>query len=191
MGVGIGGYSSLEWAAVLTSYLTRGLRPGAAGLFLRGELLFAALTLRSNSDFGTARSLRMMPWKFSNSGVEVKASLAFMRHLRFTDQLIVGETATNDLAHCEYEAISVRHVPVVVAVDFFVKIPEQVEGLNTNVGAFQRALEQAPEVFQPVRANVAVDVFNGVVNHLMLKFGQTVSSMRRIAWDVNYIIAQC
>ena len=75
--------------------------------------------------------------------------------------------------------------------DFFVKIPEQVEGLNTNVGAFQRALEQAPEVFQPVRANVAVDVFNGVVNHLMLKFGQTVSSMRRIAWDVNYIIAQC
>jgi hypothetical protein len=39
--------------------------------------------------------------------------------------------------------------------------------LNADVGSLQSALQKRPEVFNSVRMNLAVNVFLGVVDHLM------------------------
>src|ERR1035437_3520801 len=107
----------------------------------------------------------MMLLNFVNSGVSrnrsgvsgggsmASAGLTLMRHLHFSSELLVGETATNNLAHRKHEAVTVGHVPVVEAVNFFVKVSEQVERLNADVGAFQRTLQETPEVLKPVRVD--------------------------------------
>ena len=42
----------------------------------------------------------------------------------------------------------------VVAENLFVKVSEQMEWLNANVGALQLALEKTPEVFESVCVNL-------------------------------------
>ncbi len=50
----------------------------------------------------------------------------------------------------------------------FVQIAEQVERLNADVRAFDRALEEAPEVFQPVCVDMAsLERFVGRIDILM------------------------
>ena len=49
----------------------------------------------------------------------------------------------------------------------FVQVAEQVEGLDGDVRALDRALEQRPEVFQPVGVDVAARVGLGVVDDLV------------------------
>src|ERR1035437_3184796 len=121
----------------------------------------------------------MMPLNFLNSGVSRNCSgvsgggstastgLALMRHLHFPGQLLVGETATNNLAHRKHEAVTVGHVPIVEAVNFFVKVSEEMEGLNADIGTFQRPLRKTPQILKPIRVDASVHVLNGVVNHLM------------------------
>jgi hypothetical protein len=41
------------------------------------------------------------------------------------------------------------------------------ERRNTDVGSLEAALEQAPEVFEPVGMSLAIYLFNGMVNDLM------------------------
>src|ERR1017187_402456 len=139
----------------------------------------------------------MMPLNFLNSGVSwncsgvsgggstASAGLTLMCHLHFSGKLLVGETATNNLAHHEHEAVTVGHVPIVEAVNFFVKISEQMEGLDAHIGTFQRPLQKTPEILKPIRVNAAVHILNGVVNHLMLKFIESVVRLQRIAIDAR------
>ncbi|MGB6497447.1 MAG: hypothetical protein WA853_15270 [Candidatus Acidiferrum sp.] len=63
----------------------------------------------------------------------------------------------------------VSKFPVVVAEDLLVQIPEQMEFFHANVGAFELALEQAPEVFHSIGVNLSVNIFFGMVNDLMLE----------------------
>ena len=44
------------------------------------------------------------------------------------------------------------------------------ERFNGNVGSFESALYEAPEVFQPVRVNLPVNVLFGMVNDSMSVF---------------------
>src|ERR1017187_2210912 len=172
-------------------------RPGAFGFPTRGESSFDVRTIWSSSDFGTFRIFRMMPLNFLNSSVSrncsgvsgggstASAGLTFMRHLHFPGELLVGETATNNLAHRKDEAVTVGHVPIVEAVNFFVEVPEQVEGLDADIGSLQGPLQKTPEILKPVCVDAAVRILNGVVNHLMLKFIKPVVRLQRIAVDAR------
>jgi hypothetical protein len=57
----------------------------------------------------------------------------------------------------------------VVAENLFVKVAEQMEWLDANIGSLQLALEQTPEVFESVGVNLPVNVPLGVVDNLMLE----------------------
>jgi hypothetical protein len=43
-------------------------------------------------------------------------------------------------------------------------------GSNTDVGSSDPAVEQAPEILHTVRVDSAVNVFDSMVNNLMLEF---------------------
>src|ERR1035437_2424318 len=112
----------------------------------------------------------MMPLNFLNSGVSRNCSgvsgggstastgLTLIRHLHFPGEMLVGETATNNLAHRKHEAVTVGHVPIIEAINFFVKVSEQVEGLDAHIGTFQRTLQETPEVLNPIGVDTAVHV---------------------------------
>src|SRR5207237_9486865 len=54
------------------------------------------------------------------------------------------------------------------AAHLLVNIPEQVERVNGNVGAFDRPLQEAPEVLQAVGVDLPAHVLPRMVDHLML-----------------------
>jgi len=91
----------------------------------------------------------------------------------FASELLVSEAFVSYMSHDHLKAVTIRNEmhfrrTVIVAEYLFVYIPEQVERLHRDVGAFQAAFEQAPEVLQPVRVNLTVNVAFGMVNDLML-----------------------
>jgi hypothetical protein len=53
----------------------------------------------------------------------------------------------------------------------FVQIAEEMEGLDVDVPALDRALKQAPEIFPDVRVNLAVNISLRVVNDAYQAFG--------------------
>lgn len=53
---------------------------------------------------------------------------------------------------------------LIVAEDLLVHVAPQVEGLDVNVGAANRPLEQAPKVFEAIGVDVAPNVRLGLVN---------------------------
>jgi hypothetical protein len=55
-----------------------------------------------------------------------------------------------------------------------------VERLNANVGPIEAALQQRPEIFQPVGVDFAANVLHGVVNYFMLKFIESTVGLQRI-----------
>src|SRR5204862_3453947 len=48
-----------------------------------------------------------------------------------------------------------------------VQIPEQMKRFDAHISPFDAALEQAPEVLQPVRVDVPFGVALGVIDHLV------------------------
>jgi hypothetical protein len=79
----------------------------------------------------------------------------------------------------------VSQFPEVVPEYLFVQVPEEMERLNADIGAFQLALEQAPEVFEAIGVNLPVNVSFGMVNHLMLEslFLESLIGHERIGVD--------
>ena len=80
-----------------------------------------------------------------------------------------GQALTEDFADGHIEAVRIiqRIVfgrTVVIAEYLFVKVTKQMEWFDTNVASGDAALQQTPEVFQPVGVNLPVNVFLGVVN---------------------------
>lgn len=82
----------------------------------------------------------MMPLNFRSSGLSrncggvsgtgstSSSSLTFMRHLDFSSELLVGETAAYNLAHRADKSVTVGHVSIVVAADFFVQVAVRWKG---------------------------------------------------------------
>src|SRR5947208_4071155 len=56
---------------------------------------------------------------------------------------------------------------IVIPKYLLVQIAEQMERLDVYVGALQSALEQTPEVFEPVRVHLPINVPLGMVNRLV------------------------
>jgi len=59
--------------------------------------------------------------------------------------------------------------PKVIPEHLFVQIAEEVERFHADVGAFELALEQAPEVFHTVSVDLTVNVFFRMVDNLVLE----------------------
>jgi hypothetical protein len=92
----------------------------------------------------------------------------------FASEFIPSETLADDLRdnHAESVAVSDELVlggAMIVAEHLFVQIPEEVEWLGADVGAFESALEKTPKVFESVGVNLPVNVAFGVVNDLVDK----------------------
>jgi hypothetical protein len=84
-------------------------------------------------------------------------------------QLLIGQASAS---HSRKNFRNSASVPVsvlalVITECLFVKVAEQVERLDADIGAFQPALQQRPEVFDTVRMYVAANVFLGVVDELV------------------------
>src|SRR5262245_5061890 len=102
----------------------------------------------------------------------------------FADQLPVGHPAPDDGPQHVEEPLPVRRLPGVVAERLFVQIAEQVEGLDGNVRALDRPLEQGPEVLQPVGVDLPAHVGFRVVNHAVgILGGQPVVGLEGIGVD--------
>src|SRR5450759_5110008 len=69
------------------------------------------------------------------------------------NQILVGQALVHDGAYNLGEAPAIVFLPMVEAESLLVQIAEHVEGVNADVGAFDGALEQAPEALQGVRVN--------------------------------------
>jgi len=63
----------------------------------------------------------------------------------------------------------VREFPQVVPEHLFVKIPEQVERLNTHVGSLDSALQERPEVFEAIGVDLPINIFLCMVDYLVLE----------------------
>src|ERR1700685_399433 len=74
-------------------------------------------------------------------------------------QLLISQSPTDNLFHCRDEPLAVVRVsPVVIAEYLFIHVAEQMKRFYAHVGAAQAALEQAPEVLQPVQVELTVHV---------------------------------
>jgi hypothetical protein len=181
--------------------LTARLRPGAFGLPLRGDSSLAASTNSFRRCLGTAITPRMTSLKCRNSGVESKG-IAFINlpkwacacrapvssyasgthlcsRLRFADQFIVGQAASDNLFHDTSKPLGIRHLAVIKPKRLFVNVAEQVKRFDRNIGPVDSAFQERPKVFQAVRVDVAVNVGYGVVYGLMNVFPSPIP--RRMA----------
>jgi len=61
-------------------------------------------------------------------------------------------------------------LPRIEAESLLIQIAEQVERFHADIGAFDAALQEAPEVFNPVSVNIPLHVLTGMVNDLMRVF---------------------
>jgi len=100
------------------------------------------------------------------------------------------QALSDDLAHSHIKAVTIGQrlpvaiLPVVEAKRLFIEIAEQVEGFHADVSSVQSALQQAPEVFHRVRMDVAANVLNSMVNHLMSVIGlQPIVGQQKIGVD--------
>jgi hypothetical protein len=82
-------------------------------------------------------------------------------------QFVIGETLARDLSGYFEKPVGVFTFALVESKNLPVKVAEQMERLDRNISAFEAALEKRPEVLNPVRVNLPVNVLPGVVNNLM------------------------
>jgi len=81
------------------------------------------------------------------------------------DERLVGEPLANNRLGDLDETPSVVVGAVVVAKGLFIEVAEQMERHHADVGAFDGALKQRPEVVEAVDVDLALDVFLAVVDH--------------------------
>jgi hypothetical protein len=77
-----------------------------------------------------------------------------------TDQIYVPQTLPDNSRNRRHKAIPVVSFPLVEAEGLLVEIPKQMKRLDVNVGALDRALEQAPEIFETVGVHLRTPVQN-------------------------------
>ena len=100
-------------------------------------------------------------------------------------EFLIREPLPGDPPEHGGESLGIVHVyPIVVAERLLIDVFAQVERLDANVGSVQSALEETPEVLHRVGVDVAVSVFDGVVDDgvLIVTF-QTIVGFQFIAED--------
>lgn len=108
------------------------------------------------------------------------------RYGSVTGQRLIGQSAPDNGTEHGDEAPGVGQLPRVEPKRLFIKIAEQVEGFDAGIGAFDAALEQRPEVFEPVSVDLSAHVGLGVVNDLVgVVAVQVVVGRQRIGVDLR------
>src|SRR5439155_21053144 len=74
------------------------------------------------------------------------------------DQVLVRQPLADHGPYHVEEALAIVGLPAIEAERLLIKVAEEVERLDADVGAPDRALEQAPEVLQPVHVHVVTHV---------------------------------
>lgn len=71
--------------------------------------------------------------------------------------MLVGEALASDPRERQFKPFAVVHVfAIVVTEALLVQIAKEVEWLDTHIGTVDTALQQAPEVFQPIAMNPSI-----------------------------------
>jgi hypothetical protein len=81
-----------------------------------------------------------------------------------TRQIYITETLSHNAFNRLHESTRIVVFALIEAKCLLVQIPEQMKRLAINIGAFDAALEQAPEIFKSVGVNVALGVANRMVD---------------------------
>ena len=101
-------------------------------------------------------------------------------------QLLVRNAPSDSLGERLSESAAVIVLALVEAKSLLIEIAKQMKGLDADVGSFQAALQQRPEILDPVRVDIAIDVAFRVVDHLMHVIGiQSVVGAPCIAENVG------
>src|ERR1700724_1484652 len=79
----------------------------------------------------------------------------------------VGQALADHAGRRAEEAHAVGHLAVVEPEGLLIQVAEEVERLDADVGSFDRALEERPEVFQIVGVDLALGVAFGMVDDLV------------------------
>jgi hypothetical protein len=104
-------------------------------------------------------------------------------------EALVGKTAAEGRTRDREETRAVGELAQVVAQHLLVQIAEQVERLDRDVRALQAALEQAPEVLQAVRVDLAVNILLGVVDNAVdERVRQVGVGVERVRVDVRALL---
>ena len=94
----------------------------------------------------------------------------------FARERRISQSLADSVTNGQIEAVSVgdwilASAAIVESEFLLVKISKQVERFHAHIRAINAALEQAPEIFQPVCMYATVHVLNRVIYDLMRVFG--------------------
>src|SRR5437016_2201879 len=87
--------------------------------------------------------------------------------MQFATDFFVGQAATFDLSHCLSEAVVIITVTLIVTKRLLVKIAEQMERLDADVGSMKGTLQEAPEILHRVRVDSTLDIGDRMVDDLV------------------------
>jgi hypothetical protein len=106
---------------------------------------------------------------FSASPASDESRLEVLRISRLPSQFLIGQTSASHGGQDfrETSAVPIIMFALVVSECLLIQITEQVERLDADVGSFQAALQERPEILDSVRVNVAVYVLFRVIHELV------------------------
>jgi hypothetical protein len=81
----------------------------------------------------------------------------------------ISQPLADDLTQADVEPLGIGHLAIVEPESLFIDVAEQVKRLYADVGAVQLPLHQTPEVFHAVSVDIAIRVFDGVIDDLMFE----------------------
>ena len=90
--------------------------------------------------------------------------LGLARRRRSGGQLAVSQTLAGHFTRKPLKSVAITGLTSVEAECLLVKVTEQVERLNTDVGSLERSLEQAPEILDAVGVHLTLNVLLGMVD---------------------------
>jgi len=105
---------------------------------------------------------------------------------QLASQTLVGDALSDDSTERIDETSPVLRFACVESVRFFVQVAEQVEGLDGNIGSLDRALQQGPEVFEPIGMDGPAHIGFGMVDYrVSVGVGQTIVGLEGVGVDVG------
>lgn len=104
----------------------------------------------------------------------------------FANERHIFQPLADDTDNSLQEAFGVGAFTLIETERLFVQITKQMKRFNTNIGAANATLEQAPEVFHAVRVDIAANIFAGVVNRFMnIVRVQAIIGAKRVGVNVR------
>src|SRR6266478_208254 len=100
------------------------------------------------------------------------------------DQGLVGESSSDNRAEHVEEALGVCRLPSVIAKRLLVEVTEEMKRFDAHIGPLDAALEERPEVFEPIGVNLPAHVGFCVVNDFVrVVRGEPFIRLERVGVD--------